>query len=41
VLTQAGMQIDTRLNFIYIDIDITQTVLIGPQTDELMGYWHL
>jgi len=22
-------------------MDITQTVLICPQTDELMGCWHL
>lgn len=36
---QTGMQIDTRLDF--IDMNITQRVLIGPQTDELMGYCHM
>lgn len=35
----AGMQLDTRLDLIYVDI--AQTVLVGPQTDELMVYWHL
>jgi hypothetical protein len=36
---QAVMHIDTRLDF--MDMDITHTVTIGPQTDELVGYWHL
>jgi hypothetical protein len=31
---QAGTQLDTRLDF--IDMDIAQTGLIDPQTDELM-----